>query len=190
MSSENFRVRRATLDDIAGLTSVWSAMRFAPEDLAKRITEFQVAEKQPGPHNWGHRASDSRKSKAGFTAKASWILPRRKLFGPLLWDRLNSNRHQSRPAPLVDTRRCAVLEPQRDESRRSRGTGKAALVWRPIGGKWLTIKLRDDLDSVLSADAEFALFMQAEKERTRRTFQQARVLKLWRSPWRWAFWWS
>src|SRR2546428_4985210 len=48
MDSSNYRVRRATLDDLAQLTGLWQAMRLAVPDLGKRITEFQVAEAPDG----------------------------------------------------------------------------------------------------------------------------------------------
>src|SRR5215470_4660319 len=44
MTLSNYRVRRATLDDIGQLMSLWQSMRLPADDLAKRITEFQVAE--------------------------------------------------------------------------------------------------------------------------------------------------
>ena len=44
MTSTNYRVRRATLDDIDQLLVLWQSMQFLTDDLAKRITEFQVAE--------------------------------------------------------------------------------------------------------------------------------------------------
>ena len=37
MTASNYRVRRATLDDIDQLTAIWKAMSFPGEDLAKRI---------------------------------------------------------------------------------------------------------------------------------------------------------
>jgi hypothetical protein len=55
---------------------------------------------------------------------------------------------------------------------------KLPAVWRNEPGAWLTLKLKDDLDTLISADKEFALFMQSEKEQTRRTFQQAKMLKM------------
>ena len=48
MNSSNYRVRRATLDDITQLTALWQTMRFPVEELGKRITEFQVAENAEG----------------------------------------------------------------------------------------------------------------------------------------------
>src|ERR1017187_926557 len=48
VSSSNYRVRRATLDDIRQLTALWQSMQFPVEDLARRVTEFQVAEGAEG----------------------------------------------------------------------------------------------------------------------------------------------
>src|SRR6185295_15041928 len=44
MTTSNYRVRRATLDDIDQLMALWKSMDFPTDDLAKRITEFQLAE--------------------------------------------------------------------------------------------------------------------------------------------------
>src|SRR5215467_3924423 len=48
MASTGKRVRRATLDDIGHLTALWQSMHFPVDDLAKRITEFQVAAEDDG----------------------------------------------------------------------------------------------------------------------------------------------
>ena len=39
------------------------------------------------------------------------------------------------------------------------------------------MKLKDDLETVVSLDKEFAEFMESEKERTERVFRHARRLK-------------
>ena len=57
-------------------------------------------------------------------------------------------------------------------------TKKLPDAWRVLGADWLTLKLRDDIETVLSLDKEFAMFMESEKQRTARAFDQARVLKL------------
>ena len=48
VSSSKYRVRRATLDDIGQLAAQWEAMHYPTEDLARRVTEFQVAEDPDG----------------------------------------------------------------------------------------------------------------------------------------------
>src|ERR1017187_10738207 len=48
VSSSKYRVRRATLDDIGQLTALWDSMQYPTQDLARRVTEFQVAEGPDG----------------------------------------------------------------------------------------------------------------------------------------------
>jgi N-acetylglutamate synthase-like GNAT family acetyltransferase len=44
MKSANLRIRRATVDDLAALKDIWASMRLPPDELEKRLTEFQVVE--------------------------------------------------------------------------------------------------------------------------------------------------
>jgi N-acetylglutamate synthase-like GNAT family acetyltransferase len=48
MSSQTLRIRRATVDDRAALKNLWASMRLPPDDLEKRLTEFQVVENPDG----------------------------------------------------------------------------------------------------------------------------------------------
>src|SRR5213592_3655391 len=89
MTASNYRVRRATLDDIDQLTAIWKAMSFPGEDLAKRITEFQVAEgpdgKVLGAVGLQIAAKHGRIHSEAFNDFALADQLR-----PLLWDRINS----------------------------------------------------------------------------------------------------
>src|SRR5271154_1393432 len=42
------RVRRAVIDDRPALHALWTAMHIAPDDLDRRLTEFQVVESEGG----------------------------------------------------------------------------------------------------------------------------------------------
>ncbi len=48
MSPSVLRVRRATVDDLETLKSLWASMRLSPEELESRLTEFQVVENSEG----------------------------------------------------------------------------------------------------------------------------------------------
>jgi hypothetical protein len=54
---------------------------------------------------------------------------------------------------------------------------KLPQAWRELRGAWLTLKLREDPEGVVSLDKEFALFMESEKQRSQRALEHARVLK-------------
>src|SRR5207253_10089553 len=55
---------------------------------------------------------------------------------------------------------------------------KLPAIWKNSPRAWLTLKLKEDVETLTSLDKEFALFMQSEKQRTERAFQQARILKM------------
>jgi N-acetylglutamate synthase-like GNAT family acetyltransferase len=48
MYPSSYQVRRATLDDLGQLTGLWRAMNFPAEELARAVTEFQVAQDADG----------------------------------------------------------------------------------------------------------------------------------------------
>lgn len=152
-------------------------MRFPVPELSKQITEFQVAEDQDGKivgavglqmtERQGHIHSE------GFSdfSLADSLRPK-------LWERLQSvaNNHgllrfwTQENAPFWNHSGLNKPDPET--------LAKLPVAWRALPGPWWTLKLKEDLDTLISADREFAVFMQAEKQRTQRTFQQARVMKI------------
>src|SRR5215218_3782398 len=48
MNPANFRIRRATVDDLGTLRPMWESMRFETPELERHLTEFQVAEDPEG----------------------------------------------------------------------------------------------------------------------------------------------
>lgn len=176
MTSPNYRVRRATLDDIAQLTSLWQSMKLPVEELGRRITEFQVAEgaegKLLGAVGLQIVQRQGRIHSEGFTDFALSEHLR-----PLLWERIHSvaTNHglirlwTQEEAPFWN--HCGLLKSDPEALQ------KLPVEWRNSKSDWLTLKLREDVAEVISADQEFALFMQAEKARTERAFQHARILK-------------
>jgi N-acetylglutamate synthase-like GNAT family acetyltransferase len=176
MSLPNYRVRRATLDDIQALLALWNSMHFPAEELARRITEFQVVEspegKLIGAVGLQMTSRQGLIHSEGFTdfAVADHVRP-------LLWDRLHSvaTNHgllrvwTQEQAPFWS--RCGLAKAEPDILE------KLPVSWRSASSAWLTLKLKDDLEEVISLDKEFALFMESERQRTQRAFQHARMLK-------------
>ena len=176
MSSSQYRVRRATLDDIGQLTAIRESMHYPAQDLARRITEFQVAEDADGTVLGG----------VGLQVAERQGLVHSEAFGDfalaeplrqLLWDRVNAvatNRGLLRlwtqeNAPFWN--HCGLVQAD------SEALQKLPALWRGPSSAWLTLKLKDDVETVLAVDREFTVFMQSEKQRTARVFQRARIIK-------------
>ena len=177
MSPSTFRVRRATLDDIAQLTDLWNSMGYPVEELARRITEFQVGEDSEG-RLLGAIGLQIAERQGLVHSEAFGDFAYADRLRPLLWDRLlavASNHGLLRiwtreQAPFWN--HCGLARPHAD------ALEKLPAVWRGPSSGWLTLKLKEDIEAVMSLDKEFALFMQSEKQRTQRTLKHARILKV------------
>jgi len=176
VSSSNYHVRRATLDDIGQLMALWESMRYPTLDLTKRITEFQVAEGPDGKllGTVGLQIAE-RQGLVHSEAFSDFALAEH--LRPLLWDRLNAvaTNHgllrvwTQEQAPFWN--HCGLVQAEGEVLQ------KLPESWRGPSSSWLTLKLRDDVEAVLSVDNEFAVFMQSEKQRTEQVFKRARTIK-------------
>lgn len=176
MDSSNYRVRRASLDDLDQLTALWRAMHFAPEELGKRITEFQLAEGADGKI-LGAVGLQIAERQGRIHSEAFGDFALAEHLRPLLWERVLAvarNHGLSRlwcqeEAPFWS--RCGLVAADAETEQ------KIPSLWRGTPARWLTLKLKEEVEAVVSLDKEFALFMESEKQRTARAFQHARVLK-------------
>jgi hypothetical protein len=177
MSLPQYRVRRATLEDVGQLTSMWVSMQFPAQELARRVTEFQVAE---GPDGLVVGAIGLQMSgKQGQVhSEAFTDFALADTLRPLIWDRLQAvaNNHgltrlwTHEAAPFWH--HCGLVKPD------TAALEKLPAQWQAPGRDWLTLKLREDIETVISVDKEFTLFMESEKERTNRAYRHAKMLKM------------
>ena len=167
MSSSNYRVRRATLDDIGQLTAMWESMHYPTEDLARRVTEFQVAEDADGKL-LGALGLQIAERQGLIHSEAFSDFALAEHLRPLLWDRVHAvaTNHgllrvwTQEQAPFWN--HCGLLAADAE------ALEKLPVLWRGPSSPWLTLKLKDDVETVMSLDKEFALFMESEKQRTER----------------------
>ena len=177
MSSGTYRVRRATLDDIASLSALWRAMQLPASDLEKRLTEFQVAE-TPDGKLLGAVGLQILERQGRVHSEAFSDFSVADEVRPLLWERIQAiainhglvRLWTQEQAPFG--RHCGLF-PAAAEA-----LHKLPPAWQAVPGDWLTLQLKEETAAHVSADKEFALFMEAEKQRTQKAFQHARRLKL------------
>jgi hypothetical protein len=168
------------MDDLSKLEDSWRAMGFDSESLAKHVTEFQIAEMETGEFVGAFALTIlGKQGQIHSEAYVDYALA--DAARPALWQRLQvlAQNHgllrfwTLEKAPFY--KHCGMVSP--DEQALS----QLPDAWKTEAGanaRWLTLKLREDVEALMKADAEFALFMQAEREKSRRTIQRARVLKL------------
>jgi N-acetylglutamate synthase-like GNAT family acetyltransferase len=178
MDSSNYRVRRATLDDLPQLVQLWQSMHLAVDELGKRITEFQIVEGADGKLLGAVGLQiTARHGRIHSEAFVDFSLA--DALRPVIWERIQSVARNhgllrlwtQEKAPFWS--HCGLMAADAESLQ------KLPSIWRTGDDKsWLTLKLRDDLETIMSLDKEFAMFMESEKQNTARTFQQARVLKM------------
>ena len=154
-------------------------MNFPTDELSKRITEFQVAE-GPGGALVGAVGLQIAQKQARIHSEAFSDFSLADQLRPLLWERINAvainhgllRLWSQEQAPFwsrcgLQTADAAALE-------------KLPEAWRNQGLAWLTLKLKDDLDTLISADKEFALFMESKSSERRRRFNTPKCSSCWR----------
>ena len=176
MSFPTYRVRRATLDDLPPLAALWGTMKFGVDELARRVTDFQVVESAQGTLLGAAGLQVAERQglvhSEGFTDFALADALR-----PLLWERLQAvARNQGllrlwtqEQAPFWS--HCGLVKAD------SEALEKLPAPWRALPAAWRTLKLRDDLDTIVSADKAFAVFVESERRQTARMLRRAKVVK-------------
>jgi N-acetylglutamate synthase-like GNAT family acetyltransferase len=176
MALPGYRVRRATLEDLGPLTALWRSMNFSVENLSRRVTEFQVVEHQDGTLA-GAIGLEIVERQGCIHSEGFVDFGLADELRARLWDRLRT------VAANYGLLRLWTLEKAPFWSRcvMQRADAEALerlpAAWREPGAAWLTLKLKEDLDEIISADKEFAIFMTMERQRTQQVVRQARLMK-------------
>jgi N-acetylglutamate synthase-like GNAT family acetyltransferase len=178
MNLPSFRVRRATVDDIKGLTALWQAMNLPAPELEKRLTEFQVAEMEDG-QVVGAIGLQITGRQGRLHSEAFKDFAHSDNLRHLLWERIQNiaNNHGLTRLWIKDT--APFWDHNGFQAASDETFQKLPAVWNEMRIGARTLQLKDETEAVpISLDKEFALFMESEKSRTEKIFRQARTLKI------------
>ena len=175
MTLPNYRVRRATLDDLSALKALWASMCFSGADLEKGLTEFHIVESADGKL-LGAIALQIGDKSGRIHSEAFTDFGLAEELRQLLWERLQVialnygllRLWTQERAPFWN--RCGLLPAD------AKTLEKLPCAWAGDSSNWLTVQLRDET-AVASVDKEFALFMAAEKQKTARALGYAKAMK-------------
>lgn len=176
MNPSSYRIRRATLDDVSSLRSLWEKMRFSAGELEKRLTEFQIVE---GPKGEVEGA-------LGFQVIGRYARIHSEAFHdfaiadtvrPLLWGRIQALALNHGVVRLWTQEESPFWTHNGFLPARAATLEKLPDAWERAASKWLTLQLKDE-EAITSLEKEFALFMESEKQRSTRALDQARRLKV------------
>ena len=177
MTDANVQVRRATIEDIPQIVSLCQQENLPNIDLEKRFKEFQVVHTPTG-EILGAIGLQISGNQGRLHSEAVLHPEQGDAVRQKLWDRI---------ALVAQNFGLARVWIQSD-----------APFWHTIGfgpasgevmsrlpaefagtsRNWSTLQLKEEGPTVSSIDKEFALFREAERERTEKMFRQACVLKM------------
>ena len=177
MTSQHFRLRRATLDDLGQLATLWEPMGFSTPELSRRVTEFQVVEGSKGVV-LGAIALHAVERQGLLHSEAFADFSQADELRGLLWERLlgvAANQGLWR----IWTRETAPFWVHSGLARAGeQDLASLPAAWREGHDGWLTIKLREDVETIMKADANFAVFMAQERQKTAKTASMARAFRI------------
>ena len=175
MVPPSYRVRRATIEDLSALKSLWKSLRLPAEELEKRLTEFQVAEDANGKvlGTFGYQVHGRH---ACIHSEAFEDFAIAEDIRPLFWERIQA---------LAMNHGVARIWTQEHAPFWSRNgflavTGETLQKLPPDWGRsqphWLTLKLKDE-EIIESFDKEVAMLLASERRRTAETIEKTKTLK-------------
>ena len=174
MNPKELRIRRATVDDLDTLKSIWTSVRLPAEELEGRLTEFQAVE--AGGHIVGalgleiigtsalihsegyldySLADDAREL---FLRRAESLAANHGVFR--FWTRERSPFWTHAGFLPANSQTLARL-PE---------------TWKTAGDDWLTLELKNEEAITTALETQFAGFMDAEKKMTGRVTEKAKTL--------------
>ncbi|HEX4263490.1 MAG TPA: hypothetical protein VH597_04050 [Verrucomicrobiae bacterium] len=175
MTAATLRVRRATVEDLDRLRSLWTSMHLPVTELEPRLTEFQVVENASGEMVGGIGfevgTNHGRLHSEGFTDFSLADSARE-----LLWNRiqtLSSNHGVLRlwmQENVIFWQRLG-FKPADDEELK-----KLPANWNTENASWQTFQLKNE-DVINAFEKEMAVFISAQKQRTARVTRRARTVR-------------
>ncbi len=176
MSAPAHRIRRATVDDLPDLQTLWASMHLSAADLERKPTEFQVAESEDGSL-LGAIGMEITERIGRIHSETYLDFAHSDPLRQSLWERLQSlatnhgiTRLWTRETAPFWTRN-GFHAPSVDELK------KLPPAWAADTQGWLTLRLRDEEALEKALDKEFTRFKLEEKRRTEQLMRKGKILK-------------
>ena len=175
-SQPGLRVRRATVDDLAALRTIWLSMRLPADELEKRIKEFQVVEDAEG-NVLGAVGIQLLRQHALLFGEGFSDFSIADIARQMFWRRFEA---------LAANHGIFRMWTQEDSPfwlhwgfQQANGEILSRLPeeWKTLEGKWFTLELKNEEAVTDALKNKFAGFMDSEKQQTARVAEKARTLK-------------
>jgi N-acetylglutamate synthase-like GNAT family acetyltransferase len=176
MTDASVQVRRATIEDIPQLVSLWQQENLPAAELEKRFKEFQVVQ-GPGGEVLGTIGLQISGNQGRLHSEALLHPEQSDAVRQKLWERITLVAQNFGLARVWVQSSAPFWGTLGFVAANGEVLAKLPAEFASAGGNWSTLQLKEEAAAV-SIDKEFALFREAERERTEKLFRQARVLKM------------
>jgi N-acetylglutamate synthase-like GNAT family acetyltransferase len=176
MSPQTLRIRRATVDDRDALKTLWASMRLSPDDLEKRLTEFQVVENSDGEvvgaigvqFSGQHTLLHSEGYSDFGIADAARLL---------FWERIQTLASHSGIFRIWTQERSPFWKNFGFQPPDAEVLARLPAGWKnEFDGGWLTLQLKNEEVIAAALEKNFAPFMAEEKLGTKRISEKAKTI--------------
>jgi N-acetylglutamate synthase-like GNAT family acetyltransferase len=176
MSSSTYRVRRATVDDLPHMATLWAAMHFSPADLEKRLTEFQIVESEESGIV-GALGIEIVNRHGRLHSESFHNFALADTFRELLWERMQSVATNHGLVRLWTGETAPFWKSNGFQLALSEVLKKLPPPWVAQSPDWLTLALRDEEALQTSLATDFSVLNKEERQRTEELLRRANTAK-------------
>jgi N-acetylglutamate synthase-like GNAT family acetyltransferase len=169
-------IRRATVDDLPALKSLWLAARLSADELKDRLTEFQIVEADRvfagalGVQIIRQHARLHSEDYADFSVADA----ARELF----WERIQKISANHGVFRLWTQENSPFWKNYGFQPPSAETITRLPGEWKNLEGNWLTLELKNEAAINAVLKNQFGSFMEAEKKQTAQLAENARKFKL------------
>jgi N-acetylglutamate synthase-like GNAT family acetyltransferase len=170
------RVRRATVDDLATLRTIWLSMQLPADELEKRLKEFQVVEGADG-NVLGAVGIQLSKQHALLHSEGFSDFSVADAARELFWQRFEALAANHGIFRIWTQETSPFWMHWGFQPANAEILSRLPEEWKTSEGKWFTLELKNEEAVTAALENKFAGFMDAEKKQTARVAEKARTLK-------------
>lgn len=176
MNPGQLHIRRATVDDLPALKSLWLAANLPAGELENRLTEFHLVES--GGRFAGALGLQILRQHARLHSEDYTDFSVADAARELFWERIQKIAANHGVFRLWTQETSPFWTHWGFQPATAEALARLPEEWKPLEGRWLTLELKNE-DAIKNAlENQFAGFMDTEKKQTARVADQARVLRL------------
>lgn len=175
MNYGQLRIRRATVDDLPALKSLWLAARLPAEELENRLTEFQVVEADSV--FTGAVGVQIIRQHLRFYAEDFANFAVADAARELIWERIQKIAANHGVFRVWTQETSPFWRHWGFQKASAETLERLPAEWKTLAGDWLTLELKNEAAITHALENRFGNFMAAERQQTAEVAKKARAIR-------------